>query len=418
MAKSSDYLVELQKQSNKIRVELGHPHIGTEHFLAALLAEEESTVTRYLKDYTITLDTYKKKVEEVAGRGKLSSSSSSEVLLTPLAKSLCNNVSKFCTSNNISPSDEVVMLHILWNSEGLAMRVLELLGFGDTDQDDFEEFLHDRVCIFETSSTTSSISDLLGDSTKNDAFRCLTDMHKYVKENNITVTGFDDELEQLVKGLLRYKKPNVILLGEPGVGKTALVEKLAIAINEHKVPPIISKYRIMQLSINTAIAGTRYRGDFEEKIEKVLSAVAKQKNIVLFIDEIHNIVGAGATGNADATLDAANILKPYLARGAIKVIGATTNEEYEYIKRDGALARRFKTLEILEPTKEQTMDILKSMKPVMLEHYDVKISNKELEDIYYQSTFRKGRMPDVALDELEEFCVDVYYKRCKEEVDA
>lgn len=417
MEKSEKYINALKASAEKFREDMKYPYVGTEHILLALLSEKNTPVVSYLANYKITVASFKKQLCEVIGVG---TSDSKTVEYTPLTKNVLREAESFASSHDIDVTSEIIMLQLLRCNEGVAIRALEAMNFGDREQDKFDEFLCDQISItcigVDLGSDLDPDSDIisaLGGKSDKDKFNYLTDLRKSVKEQNTCVVGFDDELEKLIKALLRYKKPNVILLGEPGVGKTALVEKLAIALNKGEVPPIIANYRILQLSISNALAGTKYRGEFEEKMENILNIVSKNKNIILFIDEIHNIIGAGAS--SESTLDAGNILKPYLARGSIKIIGATTNDEYERIKEDGALARRFKTIEILEPDTEQTMNILKAMKPVMSKQYGVKLSDKQLKDIYYRSTFRKGRMPDAALDELEEYCIDIYYENSKKE---
>ena len=419
MEKSEDYIDSLKKKLEKYRSDLCYPYAGTEHLFMALLSDTNSSVTKYLNKEGITLKSFKTALIKTVGQG--SKDNIKENVYTPLLTNILTESLHFATDYNITISPEVVALHLFRIGEGVAMRVLESMGFDDKKQDSFYHFIEDQIRIVNIgvdfgedldSSDVDSITTLFGGGSS-DKFTGLTDLRKVVEQEHTTVVGFETELEDLIKSLLRYKKPNVILLGEPGVGKTALVEKLAIAINKGEVPPILANYRILQLSISAALAGTKYRGEFEERIENILKEISKCDNVVLFIDEIHNIVGAGASN--ESTLDASNILKPYLARGAIKVIGATTNEEYERIREDGALARRFKTMEILEPNKEQTMNILKAMKPAMLERYGVKVTDKQLDNIYFKSTYRKGRMPDIALDELEEYCIDIYYDKCKKE---
>lgn len=415
MEKNKKYIDALKEKAEEICKELKCPYVGTEHLFLCILSDKTSSVTTYLNKYNISKKVFKEQFEHIIGKGKTAPTT---INYTPLAKGIIGEVLRIAGRYGIDVTSELVTLELLRSGEGVAIRLLDSLGFDGDLQNDFDDFLCEQIRTAnigtnlgdEFDTDNEVVSMLKGDSVK-DRFNCLTDLRKSVKDNNTRVVGFEKELEELIKALLRYKKPNVILIGEPGVGKTALVEKLAIAINEGKVPPIIADYRIIQLSLSSALAGTKYRGEFEEKMENVLSAVSKSKNTVLFIDEIHNIVGAGAS--SESTLDASNILKPYLARGSIKLIGATTNEEYERIKEDGALARRFKTIEILEPNVEQTLAILRSMKPVMLKQYGVKLTEKNLKEIYHNSTFRKGRMPDVALDEMEEYCINIYYEESK-----
>lgn len=414
MEKSEKYIDGIKSAAEQVCRDLKHSYIGTEHIFLVLLSDKDTPIVSYLKDFKITKASFLKELKRVVGEGTLEPET---VEYTPLVKNILGEARSVAFNKGIEVTPELLMLQLLRCSEGVAIRLMESLGFNDREQDNFDQFLCDQISISNIGVDLGDEfeSDILSDlkGSEKGRFNCLTDLRKVVKDEGTIVVGFDKELEELIKALLRYKKPNIILTGEPGVGKTALVEKLAIAINNGEVPPIIANYKILQLSISAALAGTRYRGEFEEKLEGVLSFVSKSKNTILFIDEIHNIVGAGSS--CESTLDAGNILKPYLARGAVKIIGATTTEEYERIKDDGALARRFKNLEILEPDTDQTMEILKAMKPVMQKHYGVKLTDKELREIYKQSTYRKGRMPDVALDEMEEYCINIYYDKSKKE---
>ncbi|WOH89566.1 AAA family ATPase [Bacillus paralicheniformis] len=203
------------------------------------------------------------------------------------------------------------------------------------------------------------------------------DLTQMARKNQIDpLIGRTGETENLIRTLIRRKKNNPVLLGDPGVGKTALVEGLAYKINNGDVPKRLLHTRLLSLNIGTLVAGTRYRGEFEEKLNNILEELKKSNNIILFIDEVHTIVGAGG---AEGSLDAANILKPSLARGEILCIGATTVEEYrKYIETDPALERRFQPIFVGEPSREETLEILKGLKPKYEEHHDVTIEDHVL----------------------------------------
>lgn len=244
----------------------------------------------------------------------------------------------------------------------------------------------------------------------------LTNLNEQVKKKNIKIIGFDKELEELIKGLSKMRKPNVIIKGEPGVGKTALVEKLACAINDGCVPDWLLNKKIYQMFVSNVVAGTKYRGEFEEKMKKMIDLLEENPDIILFIDEIHMMVGSGS---AEGSADMANIFKPALARGNIRVIGATTNDEYDrFIKRDGALERRFSTIELLEPTEKQVKEILRGLRKSFETFYGIKITDEDIENAYNNSKTKRGLMPDVALDELENFCIEKKFnnKREKEKI--
>lgn len=245
---------------------------------------------------------------------------------------------------------------------------------------------------------------------------CLSNVNERVAKYKTIITGMDEEAEQLIKGLMKLRKPNVMLKGEPGVGKTALVEKLACMINEGKVPEILQDKVIYELSMGGAVAGTKYRGEFEEKINQIIKAAEENPNVILFIDEAHMIVGAGG---AEGAVDASNIFKPALARGTIRMIGATTNDEYDkFIKPDGAFSRRFSVVEILEPLEHQVKNIMKGLVPKLENVYRVTITDKLIDDIYQKAKMKKGMFPDIALDEMEEWCVQQSYTDYQEEASS
>lgn len=238
-----------------------------------------------------------------------------------------------------------------------------------------------------------------------DNMESLTNLNEKVKKDDYNVVGMDEEVKELIRGILRFKKPNVIIKGKAGTGKTALVEKLADMINKGEVPDIIKDKKIYQLDITTTVAGTQYRGQFEEKINKILKYVKNRKDIILFIDEIHMMVKAGV--NKDEAGGLGDILKPALSRGEICVIGATTTEEYDkYIACDQALQRRFKTIAVDEPTEDEVIKIINGAKGSYEKHYNVQLKDKDIKSIYTKAKDRFGAFPDKAFDELEEYCLD------------
>jgi ATP-dependent Clp protease ATP-binding subunit ClpA len=236
----------------------------------------------------------------------------------------------------------------------------------------------------------------------------LININEQVQRRDSIVVGFEDELEQLIKVLLRIRKPNAAIVGQPGVGKTALVEKLALSINNKTAPKWFWDKQIIEMPMSNMVAGTKFRGEFEEKMKKVITALENSDNIILFIDEMHTLLGAGG---AEGAIDASNIFKPALARGTIRVIGATTSSEYEeFTKSDPALARRFSRLDIVEPKKDQVMQILYGMRNKFEKTYDVTLSDAQLDMLYEEAKHKKGYMPDIALDTVEDWCVDKYYE--------
>lgn len=232
-----------------------------------------------------------------------------------------------------------------------------------------------------------------------------TNLNERVKRQKTKIIGMDKELKTLISSLRRLKKPNAIIIGNAGTGKTALVEKLAIAINKNEVPKCLKKKIILEVSINSLVAGTKYRGDFEDKLDDIISNARNNNDVILFIDEFHTSVKAGDT--TDGGLSMGNILKPYLARGEIKVIGATTEEEFKkYVAKDKAFKRRFRILRLKQPSLKQTINILKGVKGDYEKHYKCKITDEDVFLICCKAVlFRKGYLPDKAFDEMEEWMI-------------
>lgn len=385
------YLHKKLNRATEICVELKHSYVGTEHLLLAIL--EDKSIKDFTKDYDLSYISYKEAVIRVYG--EYSADTTAALRRSPHLNKLVDYITDAVYDLGLKTDAYVILNSILNIGEGCAFRVLVELGIDVIGmRDELDEILQ-----YQTDSDLKAL----------EKFSCLHNMCKEVKEDKTIVTGLDKELDELLHNLLRLKKPNAILIGEPGVGKTALVEKLAQAINYKEVPSFLQNIKIYQLSIAEAVAGTKYRGEFEDKVSQIINAVEKRKDIVLFIDEIHTLNGAGG---AEGAIDAGNIFKPFLARGKIKIIGATTTDEYnKYIKTDKALARRFNLITLIEPTKDETINILNSAKIKYEKHFGIKISKKDIENIYKDSTLKSGRMPDIALDALEEYSVNKYYEK-------
>lgn len=234
---------------------------------------------------------------------------------------------------------------------------------------------------------------------------CLKNLNKYVMVNNIKNVGLEEETQKLIKILFKYKKRNALIIGKAGIGKTALVENLAYLINKKLVPRFLENKVIVELSLGSSLAKTRYRGEFEEKIQMILDYVKNHKNIILFIDEIHTLINAGGS---DGAIGAGDMFKPFLARGDISVIGATTFDDYcRTIREDKALNRRFSVIKMKEPSINKTIDILNGVKYKYEEHYNIDLVDDEIFKIVVNSRYKKGCFPDKALDTLEDYC---YYK--------
>ncbi len=238
----------------------------------------------------------------------------------------------------------------------------------------------------------------------------LEDVNERVLNLKTNIYGFDKEIEKLIKGLLRFKKSNVLLIGKTGVGKSTLVEKLALRLNSGCVPEQLRGKKIYELFLNTTISGTKYRGEFEAKVDNILKSVKEDEDVILFIDEIHNIMGLGG-GAETQGMSLAETLKPYLARDQITLIGATTIEEYKrYIQKDNALDRRFYKVEIKEPSKDEVIKMLLENKQKYENHYDIRLKVEDIEKIVKKSKRLKGNYPDKAFDVLEEYCYELKQK--------
>ena len=243
----------------------------------------------------------------------------------------------------------------------------------------------------------------------------MTDnVNERVLENNIHIFGFDKEIDNLLRGINRYKKHNVLLIGKAGVGKTALVERLAERINNGNVPKAFRDKVIYELSLNSLISGTKYRGDFEQKVEELLNDIIKDKDIILFVDEIHNIMRLGAAKDNGA-MSLSETLKPYLARGQITLIGVTTLKEYnKHIRPDFAFDRRFNKIKVNEPSLKTTVDILKSYEKEYEDYYGIDLREKDFYAILLKSMFRRGNYPDKAIDTMEDYCYMLQEKTLNE----
>lgn len=385
-------------QSKNEMKKLKHPYVGSEHLLLALLKNKNYSVTTVLNKFDIDYEKFRKKVIEIIGIGK---SENDWYLYTPLLKRVIEEAILLCKENN---EEEVTLEHLLWalieEGEGVALRILICLNVNIDDLSK-EIFIGKRV-------------------KKNRAKKKLIiedygyNMNEKAEANELDpVIGREKEIDRIMEILCRRTKNNPLLIGDAGVGKTAIVEELSRRINEGSVPQKLKNKKIISISMASLIAGTKYRGEFEERINKILSEIEQTPEIILFIDEIHTLVGAGG---AEGAIDASNILKPFLARGMLKLIGATTIEEYKkYLEDDHALDRRFQTLIIEEPTKEKTIDILKKIKPIYELYHNVTVEDETLKSIVELSNkyMHIRKQPDKAIDILDEACAKTAMQKDK-----
>ena len=382
---------------------LGHNFVGTEQVLLGLIGEGTGVAAKTLKSMGVTLKDARAEVEKIIGRG--SGFVAVEIPFTPRAKRVLElswDEARQLGHNYIGT--EHLLLGLIREGEGVAARVLENLGV------DLNKVRSNVVKMLgeskpqAVSSGTSGASSSTGGKTKTPSLDEFgRDLTLAAQELRLDpVVGREKEIERVIQILARRTKNNPVLIGEPGVGKTAVAEGLAIRIVNAEVPDILDGKKVIQLDMGLLVAGTKYRGEFEERLKKIMDEIRQAGNIILVIDEMHTLIGAGA---AEGAIDAANILKPALSRGEIQVIGATTLDEYrKYVEKDSALERRFQPGIIDEPTEEESIEIIKGLKPKYEEHHKLIISDEaivaavKLSNKYITDRF----LPDKAIDVIDE----------------
>ena len=374
---------------------LNHPYVSSEHLLLAIL-KCDNEISERLKDYELDYKTFKNEIIKIIGKG---SKPSEFFLYTPLLKRIIENATLDAKENN---NGNVTVSHLfaslLEEGEGVAIRVL--IGM-DIDIDDlYNEFT------FKLTSQKGNKKLFLEE--------LGVDLNKKAINGELDpVTGRDNEIKRVLEILSRRTKNNPLLIGEAGVGKTAIVEELARMIISGDVPISLKNKRIISLDMGACVAGTKYRGEFEERMNKILKEIEENDDIILFIDEVHTLVGAGG---AEGAIDASNIFKPALARGKLRCIGATTTDEYKkYIAKDSALERRFQKVTIEAPTKETTKDILTNLKDIYESYHNVTIENGIIDLIIKLSEkyIYNRNEPDKSIDILDEVCAKTSLKESK-----
>src|SRR5256886_667160 len=379
---------------------LHHDHIGTEHILLGLIGEGEGVAAKALESLGISLEAVRQHVGEITGQGQ--QAPSGHIPFTPRAKNVLElSLREALQLGHNYIGTEHILLGLIRDGEGVAAQVLVKLG-GDPSRVRQQVIqllagsqgkeLAAAGAPSETAPSTSLILDQFGRNLTAAAYQGKLD----------PVIGREKEIERVMQVLSRRTKNNPVLIGDPGVGKTAVVEGLAQAIVHGEVPETLKDKQLYTLDLGSLVAGSRYRGDFEERLKKVLKEINTRGDIILFIDELHTLVGAGA---AEGAIDAASILKPKLARGELQTIGATTLDEYrKYIEKDAALERRFQPVQVGEPTVEHTIEILKGLRDRYEAHHRVSITDgamvaaATLADRYINDRF----LPDKAIDLIDE----------------
>jgi len=383
--------------AKKEMIGLGHPYIGTEHLLLAIL-NSDSNICDRLSEYGLEYDNFKSELCKVVG----TTDKKNEVFLyTPLLRKVIQNAIIDSKENNDGEvTSEHLFFAMLEEGEGIAIRLI--IGMGIDIEDIYDDFS----------------SSLIKKSKKNKKKKLLiydlgVDLTSEAKNNLLDpVIGRDKEVKRVMEILCRRTKNNPILIGDAGVGKTAIVEELSRLIVNDEVPKVLCDKKIISLDMATMVAGTKYRGEFEERMKKVIKEIEDNDDIILFIDEIHTLVGAGG---AEGAIDASNILKPALARGKIRCIGATTTEEYKkFIEKDSALERRFQKIFVNEPSIGETKNILMNIKDIYEKYHNVIIDNDMIDYIINLSEkyiFDRNR-PDKEIDILDEVASRVGLRGC------
>ena len=401
--------------ANDISIELGHNYIGTEHILYGLVKEGEGIASKVLMNKGITAEKVQKQIEEMLGRGNEVKAS---LGFTPRSKRVLENA--FLESKRIGYNyigTEHLLLAIMKEEDCIASKIILELNIEIPkiyneiakviNEEEIDNETNKDIGMIKSKSTQTPILNQFGED--------LTTKAEEGKFDNIV--GREKEIERVIQILSRRTKNNPCLIGEPGVGKTAIVEGLAEKIILGEVPQNLKEKRIFSVDISGMVAGAKYRGDFEERIKKALGEVRKVGNIILFIDEIHTIVGAGA---AEGAIDAANILKPLLARGEIQLIGATTLDEYrKHIEKDSALERRFSPIEVDEPPEKETIEILKGIRDKYEAHHNVKITDEAINAAVIMSEryITDRFLPDKAIDLVDEAASRARMKKYTEPVE-
>ncbi len=395
--------------------EMGHPAIGTEHILLGLLREGEGVGARALINLGVDLDNVREEVKRFIGKNESGGEGpAGDLPITPRVKKVFNLAFDEARLQGVNyVGTEHILLALLREEEGLASQVLLSMGVKLDN-------LREQVMLLlggeangtgagETPPEPTGSSTAFNPKARKTRSKTPTldaysrDLTKDAGEGRLDpVIGREKEIERVVQILSRRTKNNPVLIGDPGVGKTAIVEGLAQIIFENKVPETLSHKRVISLDLSSMIAGTKYRGEFEDRLTKIVNEIKTAGDVIVFIDELHTLVGAGA---AEGAIDAANILKPSLARGEFQCVGATTLNEYrKYVEKDAALERRFQPIQVDEPTIEESVEILKGLRDRYEAHHMVKISDLAIENaVRLSARYITDRfLPDKAIDLIDE----------------
>ena len=404
---------------------LKHAHVGTEHILLGLLHEGTNVAAKALSSIGIDLYTVRQRVHELVEKEDFDDLETEEIGYSPKAKTIMEYaVEQAQALGHDYIGTEHILLGIIYDTESIACEILISLGADlDIIHDAILDLLNEdtlndmpKLNVFKENKAPKKDNNTKDNKQKNNSATPLLD--KYGRDLNILaqeekidpVIGRNREIERVIQILSRRTKNNPILIGEPGVGKTAVTEGLAQRLINGNIPKVLASKRIISLNMASLVAGTKYRGDFEDRLKKIIDEIIENKNIILFIDEMHTLIGAGA---AEGSMDAANILKPALSRGEIQVIGATTLKEYKkYIEKDSALERRFQTIMVNEPSVEDAISILKGIRNKYEEFHCAKITDEAIKAaVKISQRYITDRfLPDKAIDLMDEASAKVRLK--------
>ncbi|WP_419519495.1 ATP-dependent Clp protease ATP-binding subunit [Megamonas funiformis] len=404
---------------------LKHRHVGTEHILLGLLHEGTNVAAKALSSIGIDLYTVRQRVHELVEKEDFDDLETEEIGYSPEAKTIMEYaVEQAQALGHDYIGTEHILLGIIYDTESIACEILISLGADlDIIHDAILDLLNEdtlndmpKLNVFKENKAPKKDNNTKDNKQKNNSATPLLD--KYGRDLNILaqeekidpVIGRNHEIERVIQILSRRTKNNPILIGEPGVGKTAVTEGLAQRLINGNIPKVLASKRIISLNMASLVAGTKYRGDFEDRLKKIIDEIIENKNIILFIDEMHTLVGAGA---AEGSIDAANILKPALSRGEIQVIGATTLKEYKkYIEKDSALERRFQTIMVNEPSAKDAISILKGIRNKYEEFHCAKITDEAIKAAVKisQRYITDSFLPDKAIDLIDEAAAKVRLK--------
>ena len=389
--------------ASKLASEFGHNYIGTEHILYGLTKEGTGVASQVLLGQEITPEKIEEEIETLIGKGEVIEDESN-IGFTPRSKRVIENA--FIEARKLGSEfigTEHLLIGIMREGDSVAVRIMMDLKVNP------QKLYNEIMKVINEDENAGMVEKKANSKTKGSYNQTTTlnqfgtDLTKKAREGKLDpVIGRKDEIERVIQILSRRTKNNPCLIGEPGVGKTAIAEGLSEKIIADDVPQMLKNKRVVSLDIASMVAGAKYRGDFEERIKKCLEEVKKAKDVILFIDEVHTIVGAGS---AEGAVDAANILKPLLARGEVQVIGATTLNEYrKYIEKDSALERRFSPVTVGEPSLEETTHILKGIRDKYEAHHNVKIADEAIKAAIELSTryINDRFLPDKAIDLVDE----------------